>query len=214
MQNNSYPDLIAAWRDPRRELRSTVRVLAIVAAVVLCFTILFTQIFIGVQVVGSSMEPTLYGGDYLFVDTTAGIRRGDIVVVETDMHGGAGETSSYEWIIKRVLGLPGDTLYAQGGALYRRQAGEAEFSVVEEPYLDAEEPWDGAQQLPGDHRARRAGLSFGGSPQRQRGQPFDRPAADRAGGRRRDRLVARRQRLFYRNFRAVCPQSIIKGALP
>ena len=75
MQNNPYPDLIAAWRDPRRELRSTVRVLAIVAAVVLCFTILFTQIFIGVQVVGSSMEPTLYGGDYLFVDTTAGIRR-------------------------------------------------------------------------------------------------------------------------------------------
>ena len=164
MQNNPYPDLIATWRDPRRELRSTVRVLAIVAAVVLCFTILFTQIFIGVQVVGSSMEPTLYGGDYLFVDTTAGIRRGDIVVVETDMHGGAGETSSYEWIIKRVLGLPGDTLYAQGGVLYRRQAGEAEFSVVEEPYLDAEEPWtvrssfpeitvpEGQVYLLGDHR--------------------------------------------------------------
>lgn len=163
MQDNPYFDRIAEQRDPQREFRSTLRFLAVVAAVVFCFTILFTQIFLGVQVIGSSMEPTLYEGDYLFVDTTASISRGDIVVVAADMQDNIHDETAYEWIIKRVIGLPGDTLYAQNGILYRREKGESEFSVVEEPYLDEADGWrgnirqltvpDGQVYLLGDHRS-------------------------------------------------------------
>ena len=86
MQDNPYFEQVAERRDPQREVRSTARFLAVIVAIVLCVAILFTQIFLGVQVIGSSMEPPLYEGDYLFVDTTASIHRGDIVVFEADMH--------------------------------------------------------------------------------------------------------------------------------
>ena len=163
MQDNPYFEQVAERRDPQREVRSTARFLAVIVAIVLCVAILFTQIFLGVQVIGSSMEPTLYEGDYLFVDTTASIHRGDIVVVEADMQDNIHDETVYEWIVKRVIGLPGDTLYAQNGILYRREDGEAEFSVVEEPYLDEADGWrgnipqitvpDGQVYLLGDHRS-------------------------------------------------------------
>ena len=155
---NPYSEQIAQLRDPQREFRATLRFFIVLAAFVLCFTILFTQIFIGVQVVGTSMEPTLCDGDYLFIDTTASIERGDIVVVEANLHGG---TAVYQWIIKRVIGLPGDSLYADHGVLYRKEAGEEDYSVVEEPYLG--EVWqesirpitvdEGEVYLLGDHRS-------------------------------------------------------------
>ena len=135
---NPYLERLEDLRDPDREYRATFRFLVLLAAIALIFYILFTQIFIGVRVVGASMQPTLHDGDYLFVDTTAPIERGDIVVLSAQVHGQAADEDGYSWIIKRVVGLPGDSIYAEGGTLYRMEAGGTEYAAVDEPYLGEE----------------------------------------------------------------------------
>ena len=67
----------------------------------------------------------------------------------------------HRWIIKRVIGLPGDTVKAENGVLYRKESGESDFAVVEEAYLGEE--WTGDIQpttvaegniyVLGDHRS-------------------------------------------------------------
>lgn len=61
---------------------------------------------------GASMEPTLASGDLLWVDrrayAEASPTRGDLVVA---VHRG-------EWIVKRVVGLPGETVEVRGGRVW------------------------------------------------------------------------------------------------
>ena len=140
-ERTNYKELIEARRYPQRETMSTMRFFAVLLAVFAVFIFVFTNVLIGVQVNGSSMEPTLYGGvmgsdgkyhggDYLFVNTLDTPAHGDIIVFHATP-----EISNNSELIKRVIGLPGDTIYAQSGVLYRKNAGEDRFSVVEEPYL-------------------------------------------------------------------------------
>lgn len=73
--------------------------------IILIFVILI-RVFVAspVRVSGQSMEPTLEGGEimleYKLQKKLKGINRGDIVVVQTDSNK----------IIKRVIGLPGETI--------------------------------------------------------------------------------------------------------
>lgn len=62
---------------------------------------------------GSSMDPTLHDGDRLFVSKSSfmigDVKRGDIVIIdgdEKDVH-----------YVKRVIGLPGDTVEVKGHKL-------------------------------------------------------------------------------------------------
>ena len=130
-----YKQLLENRRNPYRELISTARFLCILLAVLACFVIVFTQILIGVKVYGPSMQPTLETGDYLFVCTLTQPEHGDIVVVPNPSHSGA--TGRY--LIKRVIGLPGDTIKAEDGILYRKGPDDTDFSVVTEDFLG--EPW-------------------------------------------------------------------------
>ncbi|MFA9414040.1 MULTISPECIES: signal peptidase I [unclassified Streptococcus] len=61
-------------------------------------------IFVNVQVDGHSMDPTLAHGDRLFVLKVTPIDRFDIVVAQEEANG---ETKR---IVKRVVGMPGDTI--------------------------------------------------------------------------------------------------------
>ena len=172
-EENKFGELLAERRDPHREFLSTVRFFVVLLAVFLCFTILFTRIFIGVQVVGTSMEPTLESGDYLFINTAVSPEHGDIVVIEANEKDSVHDETVHKWIIKRIIGLPGDTIKAENGILYRKDAGGSDFYVVEEPY------------------------------QRQFRQPFARGArAFRCDG-RGNRLVARLQRVPDRSVRFI-----------
>lgn len=72
----------------------------------------------------TSMYPTLQEGDYLFIVRTNDYARGDIVVFSSAELG-------EENLIKRVIGVAGDTVEISGGRVYLN--GEA----LEEPYLDA-----------------------------------------------------------------------------
>lgn len=72
----------------------------------------------------TSMYPTLQEGDYLFIVRTNDYARGDIVVFSSAELG-------EENLIKRVIGVAGDTVEISGGRVCLN--GE----LLEEPYLDA-----------------------------------------------------------------------------
>ena len=77
-----------------------------------------------VKVDGHSMDPTLANGEYLLVLKHQSIDRFDIVVAtETDDNGTTKE------IVKRVIGMPGDTIQYENDTLYIN--GEK----IDEPYL-------------------------------------------------------------------------------
>ena len=137
-ENENYGELIQRRRDPNGEMRSTARFLLVLLAIMFCVTILFTQIFNGVVVIGDSMKNTLYDGDYLYMNVSyTRLERGDIIVIDTHEKTAAGIE---KYLIKRLIGLPGDSLYAEDGKLYRKEAGKEDFTLLKENYLPEE--WD------------------------------------------------------------------------
>lgn len=133
----TYAELLEDRREPNRGFLSLLRFLCVLLLIFCIVLIVFTKVLIGVQVCGPSMNPTLYGGelasdgtyrggDYLFVYTFASPDYGDIVVFYSE--------EEQEDLIKRVIALPGDTISAQNGVLYRTSA-EGETEIVEESYI-------------------------------------------------------------------------------
>lgn len=133
MTAEDYKLNMERMREPMLEFYSQVRFLCWLLVVIAALCFLFTQILIGVRVSGSSMLPTLENGDYLFVSTLRSPSHGDIVVIEEDEYEDGSVVS--RWLIKRVVGLPGDTLWAEDGVLYRIDAGTEGSYAVDEPYL-------------------------------------------------------------------------------
>lgn len=82
------------------------------------------------QVFGASMQPTLHEGDQLLVQkVSARLGRfdyGDIVTIDGTLMLGAEEPD----LVKRVIGLPGDTIDVRDGLVYRNGI------PLEESYLD------------------------------------------------------------------------------
>lgn len=87
-------------------------------------------LLIPIPVVGNSMESTLSQGDMVVMERMTQINRFDVVVFRL---------SSGTTYIKRVIGMPGDTLRYQDDQLYIND------KPVEEPFL--------AKQLKADHLA-------------------------------------------------------------
>ncbi|MDY3238617.1 MAG: signal peptidase I [Anaerovoracaceae bacterium] len=80
----------------------------------------------------SSMEPTFYSGDYIFISKQAyrlfgEPERGDVIVFRTDMKD---ENNKDKNLIKRIIGLPGDTVEIIGGYVYLNG------KLIDEPYLN------------------------------------------------------------------------------
>ncbi|WP_125767230.1 signal peptidase I [Lapidilactobacillus wuchangensis] len=73
--------------------------------------LLFNYVLAKDVVTGPSMQPTFYDGDRLITYRLGKIKRGDIVVLNAPDEPG----SLY---IKRVIGLPGDKVYAKNDQLY------------------------------------------------------------------------------------------------
>lgn len=111
----------------------------ILLAIVLAFTFVY---FIGLRtsVVGQSMSPTLVSGDEIlvnrFVYKVTDPKRGDIIVFLPN----GNEKSHY--YVKRVIGVPGDTVLIQNGAVYINgevYKEEIETAAIEEAGLASEE---------------------------------------------------------------------------
>lgn len=108
MNQNSFcidgHDEINQYRDPQKEFRSNLRFVAVLLAVVLIFTTVFPRyIYVNIPVLGESMLPTFHAEG----DTVGLIKIGkptyyDVVVIYAQ--------PLSKQIIKRVIGLPGDTI--------------------------------------------------------------------------------------------------------
>lgn len=94
------------------------------------------------EVVGSSMEPNLHNYDQLLVQKVSrhfsnGINHGDIVTIDAD---GLDEQVQDKNLIKRVIGIPGDSIDIEDGSVYRNGV------KLDEGYIPglstAERKWD------------------------------------------------------------------------
>ena len=109
----------------------------IILALVLYF--LIDSVIARVRVVNISMLPTLHQGEFLMVNKLAyrfgEVQRGDIIV----FHYPQNPAEDY---IKRVIGIPGDTVKVDGGIVYVNNY------PLNEPYISAPPTYNGEWKVP------------------------------------------------------------------
>jgi signal peptidase I len=107
-------------RKDRSGLRNIIEWVAIIAAALIVALVIKTFLFQAFYIPSESMEPTLKPGDRVLVNKLSydlhGIHRGDIVVFKRPP-AEAGDPTIKD-LIKRVVGLPGDTIEARNGQVY------------------------------------------------------------------------------------------------
>jgi signal peptidase I len=107
-------------------------VLYIVCAIVLAVGI---RHFIATPyiVIGSSMEPTFYDYHYLIIDRLTydfeNPQRGDVIVLDLPQN-------TSRALIKRVIGLPGETVTLSGETVTIKNSEHPDGFTLSEPYLD------------------------------------------------------------------------------
>lgn len=151
------PDSEAA--DTRRSdrVRSAVEWVAVVVGALVVALVVKTFLIQAFYIPSESMEPTLYKGDRVLVNKVSydlhDVNRGDVIVFELskDQVGPDGIKD----LIKRVAGLPGDTIETRDGVVFVNDR------AVDEPYLapgtitgdpdDARNPSIPRQTVPDGH---------------------------------------------------------------
>jgi signal peptidase I len=108
-----------------------VKMLAISLAIVLPIRYFLVQPF---YVKGASMEPSFHDSEYLIIDEISYRfnvpQRGDIIVFRYPQ-----DPSQY--FIKRIIGLPGETVQLKDGAVYIYNQSHPDGFQLEESYLPA-----------------------------------------------------------------------------
>ena len=88
------------------------------------------------NVYGDSMSPTLESGDVLFTQKISTYLkkydRGDIVVLNGQNMEGYNKS---EYLIKRIVGLPGETVKIADGNVYIKPMGHSDYYILQENYL-------------------------------------------------------------------------------
>lgn len=106
------------------EIKEFIKDSAKVIIVLVIALIIMIYVFSITQVVGNSMTPTLNEGNLMIINKLkykfADIKRGDIISLKNPTH---------KYLIKRVVGLPGDTIKIKDNILY---INDKEY---DEPYL-------------------------------------------------------------------------------
>ena len=116
------------------------RVIVIAGAIVFLVRYFLIQPF---SVRGASMEPNFNDHEYLIIDELSyrfrAAERGEIVVFRYP-------NDPRQFFIKRVIGLPGETVVVNGGRVYVQKMGDSEPEILDESsYL-------GSVPSPGDKR--------------------------------------------------------------
>lgn len=113
------------WRGPVQAIRALIETVVPALVIAIAINLFLAQ---ATQVLGQSMEPNLHTSQRLVVEKVSyhfhGPRRGDIVVIDLPEAGP-------ELLIKRVVGLPGDTISSQRGQVFIN--GEP----LDEPYISS-----------------------------------------------------------------------------
>ncbi|MCK8619786.1 signal peptidase I [Apilactobacillus kunkeei] len=95
-----------------RECLSWLIYLVVLGGIYLTIAHFFTM----ATVDGHSMDPNLYNGEKMLVLKQADIKRNSVIIF--DAHGEDPRASVNEYYVKRVIGLPGDTVSYKDGKLY------------------------------------------------------------------------------------------------
>ncbi len=99
--------------------------------IALAIALVIIQIVRPTVVKESSMEPTLYENNYVFLAKQAYTfgepERGDIIVFKSDLENE--DSNGKKLLIKRIIGLPGDTVKVEDNQVYLN--GE----LLDEPYI-------------------------------------------------------------------------------
>jgi signal peptidase I len=125
---------------PVKQRETTVEFLASLASVLVTGLFIITFIVQAFEIPSSSMENTMLIGDHVFVNRVQfsprskwigpiihyrNIRRGDIIVFLSPAEPGL-------YVVKRIIGIPGDRIHLRDGVVYRN--GEK----LDEPYVKHE----------------------------------------------------------------------------
>lgn len=114
----------------RSPLRSLVEWALVIGGALGVALVIQTFLFQAFYIPSESMEPTLVEGDRVLVnklsDSPDDLSRGDVVVFERPPNEPPSEVHD---LIKRVIGLPGETVEGRDGTVY------VDGSPLEEPYL-------------------------------------------------------------------------------
>jgi signal peptidase I len=148
------PTLLAPGPKPPSETGHTIATIIIIplivafAAVILVFYILFST----AQVDGPSMMPTLRNGDHVLITHgDKNLQRGDVIVFKFV------EGTAENELVKRVIGVPGDTVEVRGDVAYVNGVAEpARGQVVKPEYAVSRAPYkvpSGMLFVMGDNRA-------------------------------------------------------------
>ena len=114
-------------------MRNVIEWIAIIAAALVVALVIKTFLFQAFYIPSDSMQPTLKPQDRVLVNKLSyklhAVHRGDIVVFKRPPSE-AGDPTIKD-LIKRVIGLPGDTIEERGGQVY------INGQELKEPYLPA-----------------------------------------------------------------------------
>ena len=127
------PAADAQERPPPRNasLRSAVEWVAVIVGALVVALVVKTFLFQAFYIPSESMEPTLEKGDRVLVNKLSydlhDVNRGDVIVFELDDED-VGQDGIRD-LIKRVIGLPGDTIETRDGAVFIND------QKLSEPYL-------------------------------------------------------------------------------
>ena len=82
---------------------------------------------------GASMDPTFHTGEYLIVDQLSynfkDPERGDVIIFRYPV-------VPSKFFIKRIVGLPGETIKIDGEEVLIKEVGSNEFNKLEEKYIE------------------------------------------------------------------------------
>ncbi len=131
------PEGGAAGRRRRKNAsRQAVEWLALVAGAVVLALVIRGTLFQAFYIPSASMAPTLEVNDRILVNKASyklhAVHRGDIVVFKAP----PGETSeTIKDLVKRVIGLPGETVEARDSHVYIIKPGQTAGQELDEPYV-------------------------------------------------------------------------------
>ena len=112
------PDVLGGSNSSSVGYRWVIEWAVILMAVLLCTVLLRTYVIQSFYIPSPSMVPTLQVGDRIMVNKSSydfhGVHRGDIVVFKRPPL----EQQDFPDLVKRVVGLPGESVSTQGGHVY------------------------------------------------------------------------------------------------
>lgn len=151
----------AAARRPST-LRTVVEWVAVIGGALVVALLIRTFLLAAFYIPSKSMVGTLQEGDRVLVNKLSyrlhDVRRGDVVVFENPANASGSDDGAdlpdgqIKDLIKRVVGLSGETVEGRNCLVYVTPAGSTEQFVLDEPYTDGRCTSDfGPVAIPEDH---------------------------------------------------------------